>query len=347
MAKILFITLFYLLIFPACSTFYVIKQGIYQLQLVTGAQKIEQALRAPDLDKVFRKKLMLIQEVREFCQHNLYLKADKNYKNVNLSWDKTVHNVSASDKTNFKPYTWWFPIIGAVPYKGYFDEQDAAREEERLKNLHLDTIKRTVGGYSTLGYFDDPVWPSMLKMNDESLVELIIHELAHATLYIPNQTPFNESFASFVGETGARLFFAHKYGSDSQELKKIIKYQTSNKIFNDFFSQIYDRLDNIYNSGEQLGDKITLKDEALKKAEIEYHEMAIKNDFRGMDWRQVNNAYLLSFKRYNFDDAIFSELFAKSQGNFRSFLNEISSHAQPKEPFQTLRAYLDHAKENS
>ncbi len=315
--------------------------------MVAGAQKIERALRAPDLDKVFRNKLMLIQEVREFCQYNLYLKADKNYKNVNLSWDKTVHNISASDKTNFKPYTWWFPIIGAVPYKGYFDEQDAIHEEERLKNLDLDTIKRTVGAYSTLGYFDDPVWPSMLKMNDESLVELIIHELAHATLYIPNQTPFNESFASFVGETGARLFFAHKYGADSQELKKIIKYQTNNKIFNDFFSQVYDRLENIYDSDNQITDKISLKIDALEKARSEYQEIAAKNGFKDIDWHQVNNAFLLSFKRYNFDDTIFSELYAKAHEDFRLFLKEVSSHAQPKEPFQTLRAYLDHAKGNT
>ncbi len=346
MKKILFLILGSLLFLSGCSTFYVLKQGAYQLQLLAGSEAIEKALRVPNLDRVSRKKLMLIQEVREYSQTTLKLKADKNYRNVNLSWDKTINNVSASDKLAFKPYTWWFPVIGAVPYKGYFDEQDAIVEEERLKKLGLDTIRRKVGAYSTLGFFEDPVWPNMLRLSDESLVELIIHELTHATLYIPNQTPFNETFANFVGQTGARYFFAHKYGPDSHQLRKVEKYQRQTKIYNDFFSQLFDKLEQIYRSEMLVDVKIDLKINALKSAETDYQKLALENEFKNIDWSDVNNAYLLSFKRYNHDDKVFEDLFQKSQENFGKFLREVALNSHGADPFLTLRAYLDHSQGN-
>ena len=73
----------------------------------------------------------------------------------------------------FKPHLWWFPIIGHVPYKGFFVEADAKKEQEYLNAKGLDTIKGKVSGYSTLGYFSDPVWPSMLGLGDDDLIELI------------------------------------------------------------------------------------------------------------------------------------------------------------------------------
>lgn len=328
-----------LLFFSSCSTFYVVKQGYYQLQLVGNAQPIEQALRSPRLDAQARKKLILVQEVREFAAEHLGLNADKNYKNVNLDWDKIINNISASEPTVFKAYTWWFPIIGAVPYKGFFDEKDAKKEEEKLKKIGLDTIQRRVGGYSTLGFFEDPVWPSMLTMSDHALVELIIHELAHATFYIPYQTPFNETFANFVGKEGARLFIASKYGKESPQMKKIINYQENEVIFNMFFSKLFDELDMIYKSSDANEIKLKLKKDRIDKAKKDYQSLKIKNDFY-VDWNNVNNAYLMSFKNYNNDEEIFVELFKKNKENFKDFIATVAKECNPKDPFLSLKIYM-------
>ncbi|MCA9507837.1 MAG: aminopeptidase [Myxococcales bacterium] len=346
MKNILIACVFYVSVFSGCSSLYVIKQGTYQLELILGSEKIEKALRLPHLDQKYRKKLMLIQEVREFSQRKLNLKADKNYKTINLEWDKKIYNISASDKVAFKAYTWWFPIIGAVPYKGFFDEKDALKELKQLKELELDTMKRGVSGYSTLGYFEDPVWPSMLRMDDASLVELIIHELAHATIYFPEQTPFNESFANFVGKMGAQLFFAHKYGSESTKFKQVKKSQLQNKIFTNFFNKLYDALNEIYSSDESFDTKVLQKKLQLQQAEKKYKILAKNEGLPSLDWEQVNNAFLLSYKRYNFDEDVFVQLFHQSKENFETFFRVLSLLSQSKDPFHDLKAHLISLKES-
>jgi predicted aminopeptidase len=325
----------------SCSLFYVAKQGVYQMKLLAGAEPIELALRRINLPKEPRAKLILISKVREFSQKNLKLVADKNYKNVNLSWHNIIHNVSASEKLAFKPYLWWFPIIGAVPYKGYFDEKDAQAEIKRLKSLGLDTLKRRVGGYSTLGYFSDPVWPTMLEMRDEALAELIIHELAHATVYIANQTPFNETFANFVGKTGARMFYVDKFGENSEEVRRLDKFYQHEKEYNKFFSDLYVKLDNIYKKNISQDEKKSAQQKILLDAQARYELTPISKEFIIADWSRINNAYLLAFKAYNYDEAVFADLFKLVNYDFKRFLAEVAAHSQGPDPFLSLRQYIN------
>lgn len=324
-----------------CSFFYVAKQGAYQIKLLAGAEPIELALRRTNLAPGPRAKLILITRVREFSQKNLKLVADKNYKDVNLNWQHIIHNVSASERLAFKPYLWWFPIIGAVPYKGYFDEKDAHAEIKRLKSLGLDTLKRRVGGYSTLGYFSDPVWPTMLEMRDEALVELIIHELAHATVYISNQTPFNETFANFVGKTGARMFYVDKFGENSDEVKKLDKYYHDEKEYNKFFSDLYVKLDEVYKKEISEEEKKSAQQQVLLQAKINYELLPIHKEFVISDWSKINNAYLLAFKTYNHDEAVFADLYKLVNYDFKRFLEEVAARSQGSDPFLSLRKYIN------
>lgn len=323
-----------------CSFFYVAKQGAYQLKLLAGATPIEHALRSLNLDSKQRKKLILITEIRHYCREHLKLVADKNYKDVNLSWKNIIYNVSASEKLEFKSYTWWFPVIGSVPYKGYFEEEDADIEIDRLKKLGFDTLKRRVGGYSTLGYFSDPVWPTMLEMRDEALVELIIHELAHATIYIANQTPFNETFANFVGKTGARMFYVDKFGENSEEVKNLDKYNNYEKIYNKFFSDLYADLDHMYMQNISISEKEIEKSKILHEAFLKYKNSALYKEYPVNNWN-INNAYLLAFKAYNYDEAVFSDLFSLVNYNFENFLYFVKSISREQDPFVALRKYLN------
>lgn len=332
------------LLLSGCSMSYVIKQGSYQLKMLAGAEPIELALRSPDLGLNERHKLMLIQQVRQYCQNKLGLTINTNYKNINLSWHHIIYNISASNYLALKPYTWWFPVIGAVPYKGFFDERDADNEEQRLKKLGLDTQKRKVGAYSTLGYFSDPVWPSMLAMSNEALVELIIHELSHATLYFPNQTPFNETFANFMGHVGTIEFYKDSYGSNSVELVKLEKYYRDINLYNNFFNQLFAELEELYNSEKSDEKKLAGKKFILQNAQINYANLPKDYAFKNIDWSQINNAYLLGFKRYNSDDKIFYELLSLSKGDFKVFLTLVSQQAQGEDLFAALRQYLDQIK---
>ena len=88
--------------------------------------------------------------------------------------------------------------MGRVPYLGFFRRKDAEPWIRRLENQGYETYIRTAGAYSTLGWFEDPVLPGMLKWSDYRLADTVLHELAHATVWIKGSVKFNESFASFV-----------------------------------------------------------------------------------------------------------------------------------------------------
>lgn len=317
------------------------KQGVYQLKLLAESEPIEMALRSKELDPKLRQKLELIIDVREFAGNRLRLKADRNYKDVNLSWKHIIHTVSASEALKFKSYHWWFPIIGSVPYKGYFNKDDAINEENRLKALGYETQNGRIYGYSTLGYFSDPVWPIMLRLDDEDLIELIIHELAHATVYFPNQTPFNETFANFVGKMGARAFLRERYGENSRELASLKEHQAQTEVHNEFFYNLYLSLDKLYKSDQNDEEKKLGKRGLLKSAEHDYALMSERLSSMHVDWAHVNNAYLLSFKRYNYDEEVFRKLFTIVGGDFQRFLDDVQFYGNARDPFMSLRQRID------
>lgn len=75
---------------------------------------------------------------------------------------------------------------------------------------------RITAGYSTLGWFSDPVLSPQLRMTEDELVSLVIHEMSHATVYFPGDSNFNESYASFVEEIGTEKFY-RAFNSDKAE----------------------------------------------------------------------------------------------------------------------------------
>ena len=320
-----------------CSVFYVMKQGVYQFSMLSGAEPIEEALRKPDLDLKKRKKLELILSVRSFAKHQLKLDVHKNYKDINLNWDKRINIVSASAALQFKPYLWWFPVIGYVPYKGFFNEADADKEQKSLAEQGYETQKREISGYSTLGFFADPVWPSMLNMSDHALAELIIHELAHATVYIPNQTPFNETFANFVGQQGAHAYAAYRFGKDSEVAKAWVKNDQNAERYQQFFHELYEELDRLYASELSDQEKQEKKKAIFAKADARYEILVKENLVPGIDFSKINNAYLLSFKSYNEDFSVFDKLLSLVGGDFGEFISEVNYYARTSTPFLSLR----------
>ena len=294
------------------------------------------ALRKTDLDANQRKKLELILDVRRFAEQHLKLDAHKNYKDVNLGWDKRIHSISASAELKFAPYLWWFPIIGSVPYKGFFNEADADREQKSLERQGLETQKREIHGYSTLGYFSDPVWPAMLLMPEEALVELIIHELAHATVYIPNQTPFNETFANFVGKNGARAYLEYRFGKQSDEVKSWYRYDASLKRYHQFFHDLYARIDRLYNQDMPDNEKRDKKAQILVAAEERYKALVSEKKVMAINFSSINNAYLLSFKSYNEDFDVFDKLMSLVGDDFGKFIDEVNYYGRTDAPFISL-----------
>jgi predicted aminopeptidase len=155
-----------------------------------------------------RAKLLLVLEARGYAADSLQLRAKKSFTEYSaLDRDTLVLVLSAAFRDRLEPYTWWFPIVGRVPYKGYFDFNSAKKAARKLYDRGFDVALRPSDAFSTLGWFNDPLLSTTLRRDSVDLVNTVIHELTHNTFYAPGSAAFNESFASFVGARGAAAFF--------------------------------------------------------------------------------------------------------------------------------------------
>jgi len=305
--------LFVLIFLNACGLKYVAKQGVYQAELLAGREKITKVLQEDGHTANTYQKLALILDIREFAKRKLKLKLKNNYSTINLNWNRVIHNVSASKKLAFEPYYWWFPIIGFVPYKGFFDKESANTQAQDLRSENYDVLQRIAAGYSTVGFFEDPVWPSMLKYSEYDLAELIIHELAHGTLYFDENTQLNENYANFVGRVGALAYIKQKYGVDSPKIKKILNYYQDQAKSNKWMADLYDKLNDLYHSKLKTRDKLKHKGKIIQKALKLYRKIDfINSHFKQRNFKNLNNARILSFKRYYSDLDKLSKLFIES-----------------------------------
>jgi predicted aminopeptidase len=196
-----------------CSPLYVIRAGLAEARILAGRRPIPEVVQDSSIDARTRGKLVLAWEARHWAQDSLGLDVGKSYTSyTQLESDTLALVLSAAYRDRLVPKTWWFPIVGRVPYRGFFDDDLAKREQQKLEDEGLDTNLRPTSAFSTLGWFSDPILSSMLREDEVDLVETILHESAHSHMFVPGQVRFNESFATFVGRVGAIDFFCHRPG---------------------------------------------------------------------------------------------------------------------------------------
>jgi predicted aminopeptidase len=128
--------------------------------------------------------------------------------------------VGAADPVAFKPLRWCFPIVGCFAGLGWFDEDDGVAHKLELDERGYDTIIRPASAYSTGGWFPDPVLSTMLGGGDDALpglANVILHESVHATVLVPDEPFFNESFASYVADALTDHWISVRFGPGSPE----------------------------------------------------------------------------------------------------------------------------------
>lgn len=282
---------------------YLIKQGAGQADLLWRRTPVSTVVADPRADGALRAKLQLILEAKAYGEREIGLRQTPNYNDlVQLDRDAVTYVVSAAPKDRLEPYLWWFPIIGNVPYKGFFDRADAVAEQESLKAAGYDTILRGVPAFSTLGWLPDPVYSPFLGYEPATLANIVIHETTHATLYLAGQAAFNEGFATFVGNQGAQDFFARTRGKDSPEFKASVAAVNDNAVFTDFVQEVSAKLDALYGSDKPREAKLTERDAVFSwaKARFEQHYQPRMHghQFRHFPGAAFNNASLISYRTY-------------------------------------------------
>jgi predicted aminopeptidase len=187
---------------------FVLRGGWEEARLLLRRQPLAEAAADTTLPAAWRRNMRLVISAREWADSALGLTPGSSYTTfAEVGRDTLILVLSAAPKNSLQPYRWWFPIVGSVPYHGYFSRARAEAAQRRLEARGYDTALRPAAAFSTLGWFSDPLLSTVVRGNPISVVETVIHEMAHATLYVPNATPFDESFASLVGFRGAEAFF--------------------------------------------------------------------------------------------------------------------------------------------
>jgi predicted aminopeptidase len=189
-----------------CRAGYLARVGIQQLRYLHRAVPIKKAIESTT-DPVKREKLRLVLAARDFAAAN-GLKVGGSYEKISDTTGLAVgYVVTAAYADRLEPYEWSYPVVGSIPYRGYFERDKAEAFAAKLRAQGLDTYIVEAAGYSTLGWFDDPLPSGMLEMDEVELATTVFHELTHSTLFVPGHIAFNETLASAVGQRMAIAFF--------------------------------------------------------------------------------------------------------------------------------------------
>lgn len=191
-------------------------QGCYYVQAIGGHVDlmnrripVDEIIDDPQSPQELRRRLALVREARQFAVSDLLLPDNESYRSyADLERDYVVWNVFAAPEFSLSAKTWCYPFVGCVAYRGYFEEEKARKQGDKLERQGYDVIVGGVSAYSTLGRFDDPVLNTMMRWNDVDLVTTLFHELAHQKLFVKGETEFNESFATAVAEIGITRWLA-------------------------------------------------------------------------------------------------------------------------------------------
>lgn len=327
-----------------CQISYYMHSAYHQSKLVQARKPIDKVLKSGKISDAQKAKLELVKSVKKFSEERLGLKKSSNYTTfVQLDEPYVTYIVQAAYPFELKPYQWKFPFLGKVPYKGYFRKKLAEEEAQVLRAENYDTYTRGVSAYSTLGWLQDSVLSSMLRYDDYELVELIIHETVHTTLFIKDATDFNERLATFLGRKGMLLFYKEVGGeSAAKQVQMADDEGADQKLFSAFLTREVELLKKWY---EDNKDKVTPDTKAARLKEIQSNfikELKPKMKTRlyeEFEKKELNNAILLAYKTYEYSLEDFEKVWKANGEDFGKTLEWLKGLKKEKNPEQKLKDF--------
>jgi len=328
----------------SCSPEYVLRGGWEEAAILSDRRPIEEVVADSSTEPEVREKLLLVRDARVYAQRQLGLDPGKSFTSyARLDSDTLVLVVSAAPELELRWKTWWFPIVGRLPYKGYFHFDKALDEAEELEADGYDVYVRPSSAFSTLGWLPDPVLSPSLREDSIGLVETVIHEITHTTYFPKGQARFNESFANFVGWRGSIEFFCDALADAERCIAAESRWHDM-RLFGRFFNSVVEPLQELYASGapesELRAGKRRILDEAAIRFDDDVRPQLLSGRYRALDPDQLNNAWLLSRILYytRLDD--FETLYERYP-DLRSTVAALIEKAGRGDPWEALDSLLE------
>lgn len=241
---------------------YLARAGWEEAKILAKRQSIARLVADPRVDVVTRAKLELVLQARQFAVDSLGFPAKEAFTQyTELDRDTLVLVLSGAAPDALRPVLWRFPVVGRLPYKGFFRLEDALRAERALAADGFDTYLRPAAAFSTLGWFNDPLLSTTLRADSVDLVNTVIHELTHNRYFAKGDATFNESFANFVGARGAEWFFLAR--GDSARAARAVARWADDRVLAAYWGELYRTVEAAFAAlpGDSLrGRRIAVRD---------------------------------------------------------------------------------------
>lgn len=282
----------------SCSPAYLFRAATTEAAVLRRRRPIQEVIHDTTTASSVRRKLRLVQDVRAYAVRELGLEAGDSFLSfARVERDTLLLVVSAAPPYQLRWKTWWFPIVGRVPYRGYFDFGAARREAAHLASRGYDTYVRPTVAFSTLGWLPDPLLSPALRADSVGLAVTAFHEITHTTFFPAGQAHFNESFANFVGHRGAISFFCDAVASPRLCRLSRERWEDSRRLGR-FYREVYDSLSALYASGapadSMAREKRRILDGASERFDREVRPELRAGRYAGLDSARLDNAWLLS-----------------------------------------------------
>src|SRR5262245_57353884 len=332
-------------VISGCSPFYVIRAAYEEGKILWRREPIPEYLEKPDLTAETHDKLKLVLAVREYARDVLKLNVGGSYSSYSyVDRPDLTYILTAAPRTELRPYTWWFLIIGRVPYKGYFSKEEASAAAKELEAEGYDTNLRTSAAFSTLGWFDDPLLSHLLRYDKVTLAEVVFHELFHNTLYVKGAGHFNESVANFVGGRAAIEFFRDRFGAASAEHERAIRAWEEELEFSEFIEKLAAALNELYARAIPEEEKLLLREQVFTRGKEEWSEWVTKHPthrFRNFSKQSLNNAVIIHYMLYLKNLKLFEALYEAEGKSLMQAIDVIrAAVAKGGEPFEAVQDLL-------
>ena len=315
-------------------------------KILARRKPIDRLIHDAGTAPALRAKLQLVLDARRFAIDSLGLKADKEFTTFSrLDRDTLVLVLSAAYRDSLAFRSWWFPVVGRVPYKGFFDFEAGKREARAVDSAGFDVVLRPAAAFSTLGWFNDPLLPTTLGLDSLELANTVIHELVHTTYYVPGQAVFNESLANFAGSRGAERFFRAR--GQSEAAMEVARRWDDERVMGMFWSVLYATLDSAFrvHSGDRTA-RLVARDTVFARARIELRTrlapQLVTMDSASLGRIRLNTAAVMARRIYLTDLELFERVLRGDNGDVRAGVARLLALArlEPRTPYNAVRRFL-------
>jgi len=279
---------------------YLTSQAVHQNDLFNTRRKVDDVLQSSGTKAKTKEQLVKVRRVLGFARAQGLNTAGAYDYLIETQQPVVSYIVQAARDDQLVFITWWFPLVGEVPYLGFFRQDERDAEAAKLRAIGYDVSTGGAGAFSSLGWFDDPIFSSMLERGDADLAHLFFHELTHRTFWVPGSSTFNENLAEYTATLLTREYLASQ--GSSQDLALLSRYelkQRDKELFTGWLQRLKGDLMSLYQAEPQLGrEQVLLRKQVLLQR---YQLPPMKPAFAIIDYvgkEPWNNASVLGASMY-------------------------------------------------